>query len=171
MVVTSVFFASVQMDESCSPNRLYEVSTGFSGVMATTSYYGDVVKVINRLKLSIRENNMAKAVAKKHSGACGDAGPKRISKEPAGKFAVAAKTALKRPVPSYLIWLAENRARITDEVAPAKDARKEKVGGGGPKGSVSKIAGKKWKALEDKSDWEKLAAEAKQKFEADKSRF
>uniref|UniRef100_A0A915E842 HMG box domain-containing protein n=1 Tax=Ditylenchus dipsaci TaxID=166011 RepID=A0A915E842_9BILA len=114
---------------------------------------------------------MAKAVAKKASGASGDAGPKGVTKEPAGKSAVAAKTALKHPLSSYMIWLAENRARITAEVAAAKDARKGKAGGGGPKGSVSKIAGKEWKALEDKSKWEKLAAEAKQKYEADKSRF
>uniref|UniRef100_A0A915CWF0 DIX domain-containing protein n=1 Tax=Ditylenchus dipsaci TaxID=166011 RepID=A0A915CWF0_9BILA len=29
--------------KSCSPNRLNEVNTGFSGMLATTSYYGDVV--------------------------------------------------------------------------------------------------------------------------------
>uniref|UniRef100_A0A915DXN8 HMG box domain-containing protein n=1 Tax=Ditylenchus dipsaci TaxID=166011 RepID=A0A915DXN8_9BILA len=113
---------------------------------------------------------MAKTVAKKASGASGDAVPKGVTKEPAGKSAVAAKTTLKRPPSSYMIWLAENRARITVEFAAAKEANKGKKFGAHA-GSVLKIAGKEWKALQDKSKWEKLATEAKQKFEADKSRF
>ncbi|KAI1720338.1 HMG (high mobility group) box domain-containing protein [Ditylenchus destructor] len=68
-----------------------------------------------------------------------------------------AGTGLKRPKNAYMFYLQETRAKVAAEVGSQKLAFKE--------------IGKRWKDLNDKSKWEKLAAEDKARFEREKAKF
>uniref|UniRef100_A0A0M3HQR2 HMG box domain-containing protein n=1 Tax=Ascaris lumbricoides TaxID=6252 RepID=A0A0M3HQR2_ASCLU len=67
---------------------------------------------------------------------------KRAKKDP---------NAPKRGRSSYMFWLAENRARLTQPGMSVVD--------------VTRAAGAEWNTIEDKSKWEKLAAEDKKRYE------
>ncbi|CAI5440854.1 unnamed protein product [Caenorhabditis angaria] len=59
----------------------------------------------------------------------------------------------KRPLSAYLLWLNENRARLSKPGMPASE--------------VAKLGGAEWRLLEDKSKWQNLAVELKAKYEKD----
>lgn len=59
----------------------------------------------------------------------------------------------KRPQSAYFIWLNEHREQIKKENPGISITE------------VSKVAGQKWKTVDDKSEWEAKAAEAKKEYE------
>ncbi|KAG7163414.1 FACT complex subunit Ssrp1-like [Homarus americanus] len=59
----------------------------------------------------------------------------------------------KRAQSAYFLWLNEHREQIKKENPGISITE------------ISKVAGQKWRALEDKTEWEKKAAEAKQEYE------
>ncbi|XP_064111403.1 FACT complex subunit Ssrp1-like [Macrobrachium nipponense] len=59
----------------------------------------------------------------------------------------------KRPQSAYFLWLNEHRDQIKEENPGITITE------------ISKVAGKKWKELEDKKEWEEKAAEAKAEYE------
>uniref|UniRef100_A0AC35GDM9 HMG box domain-containing protein n=1 Tax=Panagrolaimus sp. PS1159 TaxID=55785 RepID=A0AC35GDM9_9BILA len=63
----------------------------------------------------------------------------------------------KRATSGYMIWLQENRARLTKPGMGVTD--------------VAKAAGAEWRTLTDKSKWEKLAAEDKKRYEREMAAY
>ena len=63
----------------------------------------------------------------------------------------------KRGKSGYFIWLAENRARLTKPGMGVTD--------------VAKAAGAEWNQIQDKSKWEKLAAEDKKRYEREMAAY
>uniref|UniRef100_A0A914DK96 HMG box domain-containing protein n=1 Tax=Acrobeloides nanus TaxID=290746 RepID=A0A914DK96_9BILA len=63
----------------------------------------------------------------------------------------------KRAKTAYMIWLAENRARLTKPGMGVTD--------------VTKAAGVEWGKLKDKSRWEKLAGEDKKRYERENAAY
>ncbi|XP_066990072.1 FACT complex subunit Ssrp1 isoform X1 [Macrobrachium rosenbergii] len=59
----------------------------------------------------------------------------------------------KRPQSAYFLWLNEHRDQIKEENPGITITE------------ISKVAGKKWKELDDKKEWEEKAAEAKAEYE------
>lgn len=57
----------------------------------------------------------------------------------------------KRGKSSYMFWLAENRARLSQPGMSVVD--------------VTRAAGAEWNAIEDKSKWVKLAADDKERYQ------
>ncbi|GMR48525.1 hypothetical protein PMAYCL1PPCAC_18720 [Pristionchus mayeri] len=103
----------------------------------------------------------AKSPAKKAS-------PKKIVKaKPAKKAAASPKkkstrakkdpNAPKRGATAYMIWLGENRSRLTKPGMAVTD--------------VSKAAGVEWGNVKDKSKWEKAAAEDKKRYEKEMAAY
>lgn len=58
---------------------------------------------------------------------------------------------------AYMLWLKENRARLTKPGMGVTD--------------VSKAAGAEWNTLKDKSKWEKQAQEDKKRYEKEMAAF
>ncbi|GMT36613.1 hypothetical protein PFISCL1PPCAC_27910, partial [Pristionchus fissidentatus] len=95
------------------------------------------------------------------------ASPKKVAKspkaaKPAKKAAASPKKAVakrakkdpnapKRGASAYMLWLKDNRTRLTKPGMSIID--------------VSKAAGVEWNAVKDKSKWEKAAAEDKKRYE------
>ncbi|KAL5286835.1 HmgD family protein [Megaselia abdita] len=65
----------------------------------------------------------------------------------------------KRPLSAYMIWLNETRESIKKEHPNSKVTE------------IAKYGGEKWRALTDKSEWEKKAAEAKENYEKELRKF
>lgn len=63
----------------------------------------------------------------------------------------------KRAKSAYMFWLEENRARLTKPGMSVVD--------------VSKAAGAEWVTVKDKSKYEKMAAQDKQRYEAEKKNY
>uniref|UniRef100_A0A7E4VAQ7 HMG box domain-containing protein n=1 Tax=Panagrellus redivivus TaxID=6233 RepID=A0A7E4VAQ7_PANRE len=59
----------------------------------------------------------------------------------------------KRPRSAYIIWLGMNRARLSQPGMPVTE--------------VSKVAGVEWRALEDKTVYEQLAAVDRLRYQKD----
>lgn len=108
---------------------------------------------------------MARAAAKKSS-------PKKAAKSPAKKSAKAASpkkakvekkrakkdpNAPKRGASAYMLWLKDNRARLTKPGMSVVD--------------VTKAAGVEWGNVKDKSKYEKLAAEDKKRYEKEMAAY
>ncbi|KAI1720330.1 HMG-box domain-containing protein [Ditylenchus destructor] len=94
---------------------------------------------------------MAKTPMKKATpGAGGDA----LSKVNKGEGSNNAATRPKGAKNAYMFWLLENREKISALVGKKK---------------ALKECGKRWKDLHDKSKWEKLAAEDKERFQREKA--
>ncbi|CAJ0575277.1 unnamed protein product, partial [Mesorhabditis spiculigera] len=86
--------------------------------------------------------------------------PVKAAKSPKKERKVKAKkdpNAPKRGKTAYMIWLAENRARLTKPGMPVTE--------------VSKAAGVEWGNVKDKSKWEKLAATDKARYEKEKAAY
>lgn len=58
----------------------------------------------------------------------------------------------KRPLSGYMIWLAENREQIKRENPGIKVTE------------IAKKGGELWRAMKDKSEWERKAVEAKDRY-------
>ena len=63
----------------------------------------------------------------------------------------------KRPLSAYFLWMQENRETLKKEGMSVTE--------------VAKAGGAAWKALTDKSEWEKKAAAAKAKYEKDMAAY
>uniref|UniRef100_A0A914P5X3 HMG box domain-containing protein n=1 Tax=Panagrolaimus davidi TaxID=227884 RepID=A0A914P5X3_9BILA len=63
----------------------------------------------------------------------------------------------KRGKSGYMIWLAENRARLTKPGMGVTD--------------VTKAAGVEWGQIKDKTKWDKLAAEDKKRYEKEMAAY
>ncbi|GMR60435.1 hypothetical protein PMAYCL1PPCAC_30630 [Pristionchus mayeri] len=95
------------------------------------------------------------------------ASPKKVAKPVAKttkaspkKKATRAKkdpNAPKRGASAYMLWLAENRKRITKAGMSVTD--------------VAKAAGVEWGTVKDKSKWEKAAAEDKKRYEKEMASY
>lgn len=77
--------------------------------------------------------------------------PKATKAPKEGKRAKKDPNAPKRGQSAYMLWLAEVRPRLTKPGMGVTD--------------VAKAAGEEWRALKDKSKWEKLAAKDKERYE------
>uniref|UniRef100_A0A915DWI5 HMG box domain-containing protein n=1 Tax=Ditylenchus dipsaci TaxID=166011 RepID=A0A915DWI5_9BILA len=88
---------------------------------------------------------MAKAAKKKVDAAGDSDSPKKAIKR-----VKKSKEGPKRAMSAYMYWFIENRPRIAESCS-------------GPE--VMKAAGAEWKTVEDKSKWEKLAADDKKRFQ------
>ncbi|KAF8375605.1 hypothetical protein PRIPAC_82034 [Pristionchus pacificus] len=93
--------------------------------------------------------------------------PKKAAKPVAKKAAASPKkkatrakkdpNAPKRGASAYMLWLKDNRSRITKPGMSVID--------------VSKQAGVEWNAVKDKSKWEKAAAEDKKRYEKEMAAY
>jgi len=63
----------------------------------------------------------------------------------------------KKALSAYMLWLGEHRAQYTVVGKPATETVKK--------------AAEAWRNLEDKSEWEKKAAEDKKRYERDMAAF
>jgi hypothetical protein len=63
----------------------------------------------------------------------------------------------KRPLTAYFLWLKDNRARISQPGMTAPQ--------------IAKQAGTEWNALGDKSHWQKMAEQEKQRYEVAKAQY
>jgi structure-specific recognition protein 1 len=86
--------------------------------------------------------------AAKGGGSSSPKKAKRAKKDP---------NAPKRAQSAYMIWLAENRSRITKPGMGVTD--------------VAKKAGEEWRKLGDKSKWEKQAAKEKERYDREMSAY
>jgi structure-specific recognition protein 1 len=81
--------------------------------------------------------------------------PAKRAKEDTGRKKKAKKdpNAPKKPLSAYMLWLQENRPMIKQEIP------------GASLGDIGKRAGEMWKALDDKSEWEAKAKQARKKYD------
>jgi structure-specific recognition protein 1 len=89
-----------------------------------------------------------KAKTKAAKGAGSPKKAKRAKKDP---------NAPKRAQSAYMIWLAENRARMTKPGMGVTD--------------VAKKAGEEWRKLGDKTKWEKQAGKEKERYDREMAAY
>ncbi|TKR94289.1 hypothetical protein L596_008589 [Steinernema carpocapsae] len=85
------------------------------------------------------------------AGAAGDEGKKKRTmkkKDP---------NAPKRGKSAYMFWLAENRARLTKPGMPVTE--------------VTKLAGAEWREVTEKSKWEAMAKDDKDRYEREMAAY
>uniref|UniRef100_A0A915DAA7 HMG box domain-containing protein n=2 Tax=Ditylenchus dipsaci TaxID=166011 RepID=A0A915DAA7_9BILA len=119
--------------------------TNYVGIVAydTLRKNGLTYQIVYQSYQSILQ--MAKAAMKKADAAGDSDAPKKVTKK-----VKKPKDGPKRAMSAYNYWFAENRPRIAETCS-------------GPE--VMKAAGAEWKTVEDKSKWEKLAADDKKRFQ------
>uniref|UniRef100_A0A914YTJ8 HMG box domain-containing protein n=1 Tax=Panagrolaimus superbus TaxID=310955 RepID=A0A914YTJ8_9BILA len=100
--------------------------------------------------VSPKKSPVKAAVTKKSAAKASPAKTKRAKKEKD-------PNAPKRGKSGYIIWLAENRARLTKPGMGVTD--------------VSKAAGVEWGQIKDKTKWDKLAAEDKKRYEREMAAY